>query len=196
MQKVLGCFQGWLAYSEEPMEDLAGEREVKMGELRTRDLNTVPLRQNKSKRKSHENFHFREKTGIKIVGKEGDIQECRECHRSLPLTAFTTKTPRSDGAYYLKKLCRECHTILNEEQREARKNAPPKPDDCANCHKNEKLQVDHVHGSTTFRGWLCRNCNTGLGALGDNLEGVLQAAVYLEKDKSKIIEVLNGIKNE
>ena len=29
MQEVLGCFQERLAYSEEPMEDLAGEREVK-----------------------------------------------------------------------------------------------------------------------------------------------------------------------
>jgi len=30
MQKVLGCFQERLAYSEEPMEDIAGEREAKM----------------------------------------------------------------------------------------------------------------------------------------------------------------------
>ena len=28
VQKVLGCFQGWLAYSEEPMEDLTGEKEM------------------------------------------------------------------------------------------------------------------------------------------------------------------------
>jgi hypothetical protein len=28
MQKVLGCFQKRLAYSEEPMEDIAGEKEV------------------------------------------------------------------------------------------------------------------------------------------------------------------------
>jgi len=28
MQKVLGCFQEWLAYSEEPMENIAGETEV------------------------------------------------------------------------------------------------------------------------------------------------------------------------
>ena len=29
MQKVLGCFQEWLAYSEEPMEDITGEKEMK-----------------------------------------------------------------------------------------------------------------------------------------------------------------------
>jgi len=177
------------------MENLAGEKEIKMGEHRAINLNTIPLKLNKQHRKTYKDFHFRS-DGLKIVGKKDDVQECKECHKILPLTAFTTHTFRIDGAYYLQKLCRECHSILNEEQRGARKNAPPKPNNCDSCHKNEKLQVDHVHGSVTFRGWLCRNCNTGLGALGDNLEGVLQAAVYLEKDKSKIIEVLNGIKYE
>jgi len=28
VQKVLGCFQERLAYSEKPMEDLAGEKEI------------------------------------------------------------------------------------------------------------------------------------------------------------------------
>ena len=35
-----------------------------------------------------------------------------------------------------------------------------------------------------------------MGALGDNLEGVLQAAIYLEKDESKIIETLHKVFNE
>jgi len=150
----------------------------------------------KQHRKTHMSFYFRS-DGIKIVGKEDDVQECRECHRILPTRAFTTLTPRSDGAYYLRKVCRECHTIIYKEQRDARKKAPPKPDRCNCCNKKiEKIQLDHIHGTTKVRGWLCRNCNTGIGSLGDTLEGLLQAAVYLEKDKSKIIETLNGIKNE
>ena len=173
------------------MEDLAGEEVT-----RVINLNSVPLIQSKQHKKTHEFFHFREETGIKIAGKEGGVQECKECHRSLPLTAFTTKSLRSDGAYYLKKWCRECHTILQKEQRESRKKAPPQPNNCDKCHKNKKLQVDHIHGPVIFRGWLCTSCNTGLGGLGDTLEGVLRGAIYLEKDKSKIIEVLNGIKNE
>ena len=32
MQKVLGCFQEWLENSEEPMEDITGEREAKMND--------------------------------------------------------------------------------------------------------------------------------------------------------------------
>ena len=56
--------------------------------------------------------------------------------------------------------------------------------------------MDHTHGTTNVRGWLCTNCNSGIGGLRDNLEGVLRAAIYLEKDKGKIIEIVNEIKNE
>tara|TARA_R100000742_G_C4257386_1_gene75248 strand:+ start:391 stop:546 length:156 start_codon:yes stop_codon:yes gene_type:complete len=31
-----------------------------------------------------------------------------------------------------------------------------------------------------YRGWLCSNCNTGIGKLGDNIEGVQKAVDYLE----------------
>ena len=132
-----------------------------MSGLRTKNLNTTPLKQNKQHKKTHEHFHFRP-TGIKIVGKEDEIQECKECHRSLPLTAFTTHTLRSNGAFALKKICRECNSIGEADRRTVLKNAPPKPDNCDNCHKNKKLQIDHIHGTTIFRGWVCRNCNTGI----------------------------------
>jgi len=163
-----------------------------MGEHRAINLNTVPLKLNKQHRKTGTDFHFRS-DGLKIVGKEDDVQKCKECHRILPSTAFTTHTPRVDGAYHLQKICRECHTVVGKEQRDVRKNAPPKSDLCNCCHEKKVLQIDHIHGTTIFRGWLCRNCNTGIGALGDTLEGVLQAAIYLEKDKSKIIEKLNDL---
>ena len=157
------------------------------------NLNTTPYWETsygkKQKCKAHENFHYRGE--IKIVGKETDMQECKECHGIFPTMAFNTKSLRSDGAWYLKKICRQCHTILEKEKRGVRKNAPPKPERCDCCHKKTKLELDHIHGSTTFRGWLCRACNSGMGKLGDNLEGLLQAAVYLEKDKNKIIEKLN-----
>ena len=116
----------------------------------------------------------------------------------LPTVAFTTSVKtRGDAAYYLRKICRECNTVNITELRKARKNAPPHSKHCDCCHKKiEKLQVDHLHGSTTFRGWLCRQCNTGLGGLGDDLEGVLQGAIYLENDKDKIIETLNKVFDE
>ena len=163
------------------------------------NLNTTPYWETsygkKQKYKDHENFHYRGE--IKIAGKETDTQECKECHEIFPAIAFATHIVRGDGAYCLKKICRQCNTLLEKEKREVRKNAPPKPERCERCHKKTKnLQVDHIHGSTTFRGWLCASCNTGIGNLGDDLPGVLQAAVYLENDKNKIIETLDKVFNK
>ena len=156
------------------------------------NLNTAPIGfyNKKHKYKDHGIFHYRGE--IKIAGKETGTQECKECHEILPLIAFTTHIQRGDGAYILRKICRECDTIDKREQREVKKNAPPKPECCDCCHKKtKKLQGDHIHGTFIFRGWVCPDCNAGMGKLGDNLEGLLQAAVYLEKDKNKIIEKLN-----
>ena len=174
------------------MEDLAGEKE--MTGRRIENLNSIPPRVIEKQRgqRKEMNFYFRGK--VKIEGKEDDVRECKECHKTLPSTAFTTHTMRSNGAFALLNGCRECKSREEARRKIVLKNAPPKPDDCANCHKNKKLQVDHIHGTLIFRGWVCRSCNTGIGALGDNLEGVLQAAIYLEPDMKKIIETLEGIK--
>jgi|TARA_R110002060_G_scaffold17561_1_gene24353 hypothetical protein len=182
-----------LENSEESLEDLAGEKKVTR---RTENLNLAPIGKGSVQRgtRKETNFHFRGK--VKIEGKENDMRECKECHRILPSTAFNTHVLRSNGAFALFRICRECRTTVNAEVSSVRKNAPPKSDLCTCCHGKKILQIDHIHGTTTFRGWVCRNCNTGIGSLGDTLEGVLRAAIYLEKDKSKIIEALNEIKNE
>ena len=159
------------------------------------NLNILPLTKGKQHYKTYTDFHVRS-DGIKIIGKKGGVQECKECHRILPLGAFTTHVPRVDGSYRIRKICRECMRQMYKEQRVVRKNAPPRPDRCDCCHKDMKLEVDHIHGTFTFRGWLCRNCNSGTGALGDTLEGVLQAAMYLEHNINKIIETLHKVYGE
>jgi hypothetical protein len=161
---------------------------------RNENLNITPLNTKKQWHKTHANFHFRGQ--IKIVGNGEGSQKCKKCGKILPLLAFTTHTLRGDGAYYLLKACRECRTEVKAEHREARRTAPPEPENCEKCHENKKLQVDHIHGSTIFRGWLCKDCNTGMGGLGDDLRGVLQAAIYLENDKDKIIELLHKVYGE
>ena len=45
-----------------------------------------------------------------------------------------------------------------------------------------KPQFDHDHETQAFRGWLCKNCNTGLGKLGDNIAGLERALRYLKGD--------------
>ena len=52
------------------------------------------------------------------------------------------------------------------------------PCDCCG-RKMEEPNFDHCHETNTFRGWLCKDCNTAIGKLGDNLEGLMKAVKYL-----------------
>jgi hypothetical protein len=59
---------------------------------------------------------------------------------------------------------------------------------CAICHKPERqilngklklLNQDHDHESGRLRGFLCMDCNTGLGKFHDNVEYLKSAIEYL-----------------
>lgn len=51
-------------------------------------------------------------------------------------------------------------------------------DGCAICGTKDNLCVDHCHLTGEIRGCLCKTCNTGIGLLGDNEEGVKNAYDY------------------
>lgn len=64
---------------------------------------------------------------------------------------------------------------------------------CAVCNKPEttfdskfnvirRLHVDHDHETGRVRGLLCRKCNLIIGHADDDLERLLSAALYLEKN--------------
>lgn len=60
----------------------------------------------------------------------------------------------------------------------------PCPDFCECCGSapgKKALAIDHCHETGVFRGWLCTNCNTGIGKLGDDIYGVSRAIEYLTK---------------
>lgn len=39
---------------------------------------------------------------------------------------------------------------------------------------------DHDATTHEFRGWICQQCNTGLGKLGDNIESITRVLHYLQ----------------
>ena len=56
---------------------------------------------------------------------------------------------------------------------------------CAVCLKpfeemSRRANVDHDHETGQVRGILCTGCNTGIGHLGDNIEGIKRALYYLQ----------------
>lgn len=80
--------------------------------------------------------------------------------------------------------CKKCVKKHSKIRSELHKIAPSKPEFCECCGKVPyKWCLDHDHTDDSFRGWLCGRCNEGLGKLGDNLEGVVNAFNYLMKVK-------------
>lgn len=62
----------------------------------------------------------------------------------------------------------------------------PCPDVCECCgrpqvEKKGSLDLDHCHVTGAFRGWLCGNCNRGIGLLGDSLDGARRAFEYMSR---------------
>jgi hypothetical protein len=55
---------------------------------------------------------------------------------------------------------------------------------CEICNSLSELCYDHDHNTMKFRGVLCRSCNKAIGQLGDTVEGVRDALVYLVKHYS------------
>ena len=52
---------------------------------------------------------------------------------------------------------------------------------CAICgDKLDKINIDHNHQTDEVRGLLCSGCNTGLGHLGDDIDGLEKALYYLK----------------
>jgi len=188
VQEILGCFQERLAYSEEPMEDLSGEKEIIM----THYFPSGSKNPFHTRKLSHNGIT----KYIKITGNKDIPRKCSKCHQFLSVDLFHLNgTKNASGHCYLISLCKACIKNRNYERSQVLKSSPPPPAKCECCsQKTDKMTHDHVRGTITLRGFLCKMCNTGMGNFGDNLKGLLQAVVYLEKDKSKIIKILEGIK--
>lgn len=62
----------------------------------------------------------------------------------------------------------------------------PKPEACEACGKVAQMCLDHCHQTNKFRGWLCHNCNLGIGSLGDNSIKIKLALSYLERFECQI----------
>lgn len=104
--------------------------------------------------------------------------------------------------------CRECYNLYQNELRKLKRSHPyPIDHHCDICGKSEdelpasfggmgkgnkgKLQrttpwrLDHCHETGEFRGFLCSNCNQGIGKFKDDPEILLNAIAYLEGHKQK-----------
>jgi hypothetical protein len=76
----------------------------------------------------------------------------------------------------------KAHSITRHTRRTLDQASRPMPTNCECCGDARgaaKLHYDHDHRSGIFRGWLCGNCNRGIGQLGDTIGGLEAALIYL-----------------
>jgi len=96
--------------------------------------------------------------------------------------------------------CRSCSNEMSKQRAKLRKKVTePRPEPgtpCACCGKPaDKHEFDHDHETEKFRGYICKDCNVGLGKFGDNSEGLIAPLMYLfdsesEEQKNRAIEKL------
>jgi hypothetical protein len=123
---------------------------------------------------------------------------CTTCHSVKPAAAnfkhYKNRVSPTTGVRLpVNKKCNTCTKEYTVEKRIAVANAPTRPalpHPCDNCTKPivtaKTLQLDHDHKTHAFRGWLCKECNISMGNLGDNVRGMLRAAVYLDKTEKML----------
>ena len=95
---------------------------------------------------------------------------------------------RVNERVYYSNCCRGCKRgqVLTVYHLRKQHPKPPVGTPCDCCGCVDKLQLDHEHGgSRKWRGWVCRNCNVGLGHLGDSSAGLLRALAYLIAAKER-----------
>jgi len=104
---------------------------------------------------------------------------CARCEREKPLEEFAicNTTPKK---IHRKRFCKICYGEMGKERNRIKKSAPQQSLTCDLCGKECKTVMDHCHKELTFRGWLCNDCNTGLGKFHDNVRLLEKAVLYLK----------------
>jgi hypothetical protein len=130
------------------------------------------------------------------------MKTCAKCKLNKLLEDFHRANANPDGLRYMCKVCAGKYiSEYAKNNKDRRRNNQYKlrfgitikdydsmlesqSGVCAICKlpeikKNTRLAVDHCHATKVVRGLLCNACNMGIGKLGDNYEGIMKAATYL-----------------
>ena len=125
---------------------------------------------------------------LQVVGIEDtqtvQTKVCSKCQIKKPLTSFQTD---KRGTRNVCIKCRNFHqNIASRGKRKWLKEGKKIPNNCDCCGKTtDEVVFDHDHKTFEHRGWLCHQCNQGIGLLGDNISGLQKAVRYLKECEFK-----------
>jgi hypothetical protein len=118
-----------------------------------------------------------------------DLRECKRCKTVCELTVRSSGRSRAND-------CKVCHSMNMKHMRILHKMVGPPVPSCEICQRLGRTQLDHVHATAEFRGWLCRECNVGLGKLGDDIAGIRRALAYMERSLARSLASSSGLDAE
>ena len=117
-----------------------------------------------------------------------ETKVCRDCKEEKPLDEFEPNrkfhdSNNPDGRIIRRPSCRKCRSKKKPIRSAEKKNwTRPKTFECPLCeheYDGSYARLDHCHVTGEIRGWLCDNCNTGLGKFKDDPVIVKRALRYL-----------------
>ena len=111
------------------------------------------------------------------------MRTCKRCEVSQALEAFPINNTLASGILR-KHTCNTCRNRQSQVRaRLHRENRKPDHLRCPICHNHvsgsKNIVLDHDHDTDEFRGWLCNDCNNGLGKFNDNADMLKRAIKYL-----------------
>ena len=124
-----------------------------------------------------------------LLGEEVMTKKCIKCGEYKALALFPTRSRATKHLLDVERRndCMDCRKsearILSKIKKGLAK--PPADYKCPICNRSrEELNkngfvCDHDHIKKTFRGWICDDCNGGLGKFHDDPERLIAAAEYL-----------------
>ena len=98
---------------------------------------------------------------------------CYLCKQNLPINKFYKNRHRRCGVQ------RQCKTCQQKYYRLKKEHSIPENQICELCNEQPASHWDHTHDTDEHRGWLCGECNTGIGMFKENISLFYKAITYL-----------------
>jgi hypothetical protein len=134
---------------------------------------------------------------IKIYEEDEDHRKCEKCNIVKVLESFNFSHNKHSGRSYTCKKCQQEHKRIKGCIRKI--HPVPPPGHCPICSKfvdgtkKNKWNLDHCHETDEFKGYICRECNLGLGLFKDDPKIMIKAHEYLLSFLSKGFRNSNGL---
>ena len=116
----------------------------------------------------------------------GETKKCRRCGEIKHLEKFAVNRIFASGGIARRAYCIDCGK--KQKPISNAKFYPKKPEKltCPTCGDvvtgNYSIVCDHDHKTGKIRGYICDNCNTGMGRAKDNVEILQNWIEWLKKD--------------